>query len=157
MKKFVVLIIISCGISCEKNKENDSSFVNNKYSVSISLPNTIKVNEELNGLIEYKSDFDTITKSFTDTTNFKTPYFYIYQPQENDVDMNNLVIRDSFKLWSNKIEVNNFWFSKKGSYNFLAMIKDEIMLFSYKENGKTDSIRILSNQYFIHHKIQVTD
>lgn len=37
------------------------------------------------------------------------------------------------------------------------MIKDEIMLFSYKENGKTDSIRILSNEYFIHQKIQVTD
>lgn len=156
MKKILVLVVIGFVTSCIKKDKNQNTFISNEHLISISLPNKIKVNEELKGVIEYKSDFDTITTSFTDTTNFKTPYFYIYEPQEN-IDMNNLVIRDSVKLWSNKIDVNNFWFSKKGTYYFLALIKDEIMLFNYKENGKTDSIRILTNEYFIHQKIQVTE
>nr|WP_317632745.1 hypothetical protein [uncultured Flavobacterium sp.] len=123
----------------------------------MSIPNSISVNEEYKGIIEYKSDFDSITTSFTDTTNFKTPYIYIYEPQENDIDLKNLIIRDSIKLWSNKIDINNIRFTKKGTYYFLAKIKDEIMLFSYKKNNEIDSIRVLSNEYFITQKIHVKD
>jgi len=123
----------------------------------MAIPNSISINEEYKGVIEYKSEFDSITTSFTDTTNFKTQYFYIYEPQENEIDLNNLIIKDSIKLWSNKININNIRFSKKGKYYFLAKIKDKIMLFSYKKNNKIDSIRILANEYFISHKINVTD
>lgn len=152
----ILILITMCFISCSKRQPNSSTFPNDN-SVSISLPNTIKVNEELKGYIKYKSDFDSITTSFTDTTNFKIPYFYIYEPQENNIDMNNLIIRDSVKLWDNRIDISNVRFSKKGSYFFLALIKDEVMIFSYKKNGETDSIRILTNEYFIRQKILVTE
>ncbi|RSK41410.1 hypothetical protein [Mangrovimonas spongiae] len=162
----IIVIIFTLLVSCKKNKKEiknieESQKVKESF-ISLTFPDTVEINEDVKGYVEYYSAFDTITKKLyegEDTLRIITMYIKqneIFIPN-NTKGLLNSKVKDSFYPRKEDVKERNpiIHFSKKfgseGKHYLEVLLRDEVLI----DTADTKSLRLLEKHLFISKPIYV--
>lgn len=174
--KFTTLIILLFSafviISCKEEKEvNENELNNNKMTnegrdnnvieFEIKFPDTIFVNQSVDGVIEYKSILDTITTSFGGEEKNRYTRFILTTTDDIDYDFKYLkrIVKDTFGARNNRtIPFYDIKFTKSGIYYIDGLINDVVFIDLYtKDSEGNELFRLIENEERVTHKVIVVE
>src|SRR5690554_2006391 len=165
-KPFIALCLCISLFSCEKKVSNGfPEILFDELEYKFNLPDTLIANKLYSATIEFKSDFDKIIDplqaggdALKDSTKSRLIYFYYYQPTPSPVkSISQLVLIDSTFVLNKSFDVNNIVFKEKGEFIFNGLIKDELMLSHYNEEGILNGVRFDRLKQQIRKKVVVVE
>ena len=152
MKKFIRMLIITfiLLISC-KDEPKSIKISKNNFKITINFPDTVYINEDYDGKIDYKNDLDSITTRFDDVKKARfLDYYFLKTKNINYTDdyLKNIVT-DTFTAENNRmIPLYNIKFDKLGLNYIDGMITDEVMIENGSRNAEGKPMtRILTNEF----------
>jgi hypothetical protein len=162
IKKVIPLIVLFSLLGCKKEKQETSReliYVNEGMSFIFDFPDTVIVNKEYNGRIIYKNILDTLT---TDLSNhpdsIKTRYIIYSLAKTKDLrnyekSLKKIAIDTFGAIDYRTIPLFKIKFTEKG-VNFIdGFITDS----GYIDLPGKDSVRVISDEFRISHKVVVID
>lgn len=176
MKKYIVLIILMfytfITFSCKHEKEVNDFFLNNINNTNegknnkiiafkIKFPDTIFVNQSVDGIIEYKSFLDTITTTFGQEEKYRYTRFILTTTDNIDYDFKRLkqIAKDTFGAINNRtIPFYDIKFKRSGIYYIDGLINDVVVIDLHtKDSEGNDLFRLIENEERVTHKVTVVE
>lgn len=145
-------------ISCQK-KEKHRTLNRQKTSYiefKVDFPDTVKLNQSYDGVIYYKSGFDSIITTFGDKKKNRYSRFIVektHQPLKDIEELRKKVVDTFGALNNRKIPFYNIKFDKLGT-NYLQGIIDDIVLI---DTVKSEFIPLLRNENYVQKKVYVIE
>jgi hypothetical protein len=159
-RTLTILLFAVVLICCEKkaiSAEKDIINKNESMSYIFDFPDTVQINKEYNGKILYKNILDTITTDLAN--NSETDRYIIFSMAitellEQDEKSLKLIVKDTFGAVDHRtIPIFKVKFKNKGINYLSGFITDN----GFLKLKDSDSIRIITNEFQIHHKVFVID
>lgn len=164
MTKNIIKVLIAATIMVSCNNENKSfnknntqtEFRNESMSYIFDFPDTVSSNKSYNGMIIYKNILDTITTHLTNPKDSLRDRYITYSMTMTKklLDENSLksTIKDTFGAIDNRtIPLFKLKFKSPGVYFIDGFITDN----GYITVSGGDSIRIITNEFRISHRVVV--
>lgn len=162
IKNLILTLFIVLLISCDKKvqQQNEEIIYNNEnMSFIFDFPDTVRINKEYNGIIIYKNILDTITRDLSNSKDsIKNRYIIYSLAKTTDLKNSTASLRkiavDSFGAIDNRtIPIFKIKFNTTGVHFIDGFITDN----GYIKDIKKDSIRIITNEFRVAHKVIVVD
>ncbi|NRS90007.1 hypothetical protein HNQ02_002942 [Flavobacterium sp. 7E] len=135
--------------SCKEEVRQEKTYNNNDQAVLV-FPDTVYINEEYNGKIEYKSDLDTITTGFDDVKKARFLFYSFLTTDNKNYGDEHLkkIVKDTFVAETHRvIPLYKIKFDKLGLNYFDGIITDEVMIENGMKNKMGESkTRIITHQ-----------
>ncbi len=127
------------------------------FGYKFEFPDTIMVNKEYNGKLQYNSIFDTITTRLTDTINERIIVFSLAKSNKiNSLDNLRKIAIDTFDATDvHSIPFKNIKFPKLGIYYIDGIISDNIIIDTNKVKNDSNNIRYIVKEFRATHKVVV--
>ena len=169
---FIILSVLQIIISCKDDVQtklpnikgditSDKDYSKKGIVFKLEFPDTVYVNQLNDGLINYKSPFDTIITVFGNEKKNRYTRFILTTTNDVDYDLKHLkqIVKDTFGALNNRsIPFYDIRFSKKGVYYIDGIIKDIVSIDTVTKPTKKDYlIRLLENEKRVTHKVIVID
>lgn len=161
---FLMISITSCKDNANSEKELikkkvavKNKFKNSSVEFNFDFPDTIYVNKEYNGKINYKSVLDSITTSFEDDKKSRYITFYMNKTKDLNYRIEDLkkMKLDTFGALNNRlIPIYGIKFSEVGVHYLDGIINDHI---SIDTNKGEDKVRYIENVVRASHKVIVIE
>lgn len=137
-------------ISCKDESKVSKKLINAKAEFSFNIPDTLYINKGFEGIINYKSDLDTITTQLNKLKKFRSiVYTFIETKQINYSDEYlKKIVNDTFYSESNKTIPIYIEFDKLGVNYIDGIITDQVIINTDSKNKKGETLtRIITNEF----------
>lgn len=161
-KKIIALIVFFALLGCEKEKQETNReliYVNEGMSFIFDFPDTVFVNKEYNGRIIYKNILDTLTTDLSNHPDSIKNRYIIYSLaktkdlRNSEKSLKKIAIDTFGAIDYRTIPLFKIKFTEKG-VNFIdGFITDNGYINLYPK----DSVRIVTDEFRVSHKVVVID
>ncbi len=137
LKKIIIIVTLIFFYACSKEKPKNNNLVDNGIQVklSIDLPNIIKKGDTINGIVTYRSDFDTIKLKETERR-----YIFAILGKKNEI------AKDTFALINDSIiPIYDIITDKLGNIFLDGYILDEVYLEFESKKGMIKKRTVKTN------------
>lgn len=164
MKLFFIILFSVLFFSCSKKESNEIPVEKVKIiriDANLVFPDTIKLNTEAHGYIQYRSEFDEYTKAVNQSKGITRLIDFNYTLDslkiENDSILETKVIYRNAAFDSRKIELTPINFKRKGVFYIQGVIKDLVIFDTIEDLSTEIAMDGLEQKFFIRKKVVVID
>lgn len=163
LQYFIILILLfSCRDFAKADLPIPKSVVpssdENGLEYEMDFPDTVYVNKIYNGMIHYKSIYDSVTTSFDDKKNYRYVMLYLKISKKSITDSEK--IKKSGKIFgasnNRKIPIYNIKFNEAGTYFMYGILNDFLLIDEGKKNNQGEEMaREIEKEWKISKKVYV--
>lgn len=161
----LLVLIIGCNNKDMKPLKNQNEIVNSNNSTerikyTVDFPDTVYLNKEYFGLINYQSSLDSITPKFGIKGENRYVRLILTSTENIDYDLKHLktMVKDTFGAYDNKTIDFLLKFDKRGVFYIDGVINDVVLIDLPKKNENEDElVRWIEDEVRVTKKVVVID